>query len=146
MVEPSLPWRFPVRAAITILFALSAFAGCQESQFERTDRLANAEPMLIPTDYRQQIAVAIKSGVRDAASVRGAEVSSPREMFMGAGTRVASCVRFNAKNGFGGFTGKETYIAVFLGGKLNGVDRDETSLCFGVTDYAPFPEANGSAK
>ena len=123
--------------AILIAAATSAQAG----SFADTERQANAAPLIAPPDYRQQVAAVVRASLRDPSSIADPEISAPKPMWMGAATRVAACVRFNARNGFGGMTGRQTYIAVFVGGRLAGIDQDETSLCRDAGPYAPFREA-----
>lgn len=95
-----------------------------------------------PANYRRAIAAAIQDSFRDPSSIRDAQITPPAPRFMGAATRTASCIKINAKNGFGGYTGAVDYVAIFAdGGRLLGVQEDITSACFRATGYQPFPEA-----
>lgn len=94
-----------------------------------------------PHDYRRQAAAAIKAGFRDPSSIRDAMITPPAPRMMGAATRNASCVRLNAKNGFGGYTGAVDYVAVFdPGGRLISFHEDVSAACWRVTGYQPFLE------
>lgn len=125
-----------MKSVSVVLSVVLALSGCRDERFDRTAEVAAAAPMIVPDDYRSQIAATVVKLARDPASIRDLEATAPKPTFMGAGTRIASCVRFNARNGFGGFTGKRTYIAVFLEGKLSGFDLDETFICGATTGYS----------
>lgn len=123
--------------------AVIALTGCASSSFEATAKEANAAPLVIPKEYRKLIATEVKAVALDPDSIKSGQISPPAERFMGAATRIAVCVRFNGKNAFGGYSGVQTYIAVFVGERLSSVSPDDTKICRTETSYAPFPEING---
>ena len=64
-----------------------------------------------PANYRQVIAQRLRSRLFDPYSVREAAISKPQWGVMGPhlGERLFFCVRYNAKNRFGGYIGTKFY-------------------------------------
>jgi hypothetical protein len=125
----------------TVLSALVFCAGCKTTTFR--DPPPESVVNIYPTNWRAEIAAHIKANIRESGSVRDAAISEPVLAFMGAGNRYLSCVRFNAKNGFGGMTGQVTYSAVFVSGKLSGVDTIGNPAC-STAPYITFGEIEGA--
>lgn len=111
------------------LAALVLLAGCQ------TDQQA-AAPVPAP-DARAAVVAAKAQLWKDPDSIRGASITAPRR-HMGFMWHV--CVRANAKNSFGGYTGeRDMLIGLYDDGKPPSVIMGNAA---GYCDYPhePFPE------
>lgn len=97
---------------------------------------ANINPS---TTYRKEIQAHLRSTLRDPFSVRDAQISQPALKWMGAGNRYVVCIRFNTKNAFGGWTGPRDYMAIYVRGRLSGIDEPIMGQCREVT-YERFTE------
>jgi hypothetical protein len=104
-------------------------------EFRAPPESANIEPK----NYRAEILAGLRVALKDPGSVRDAAISQPALKWMGAGNRYVVCIRMNAKNSYGGYTGLTETIGIFLNGKLHGLEAPEIGQCRGVT-YQPFPE------
>jgi hypothetical protein len=109
--------------------SIVALAGCATAA-KQAD-----EP--VPTDYRAQIATIIKSSLKDPYTVRDAAITElgPRTVG-GIATVTGVCVRYNAKNSYGAYTGIQEQDYIF---------RDGRPVSVIITDcdkgtFGPFPE------
>jgi hypothetical protein len=125
-----------------MLFAAAALlAGCQTTG--QPGASSNNE---VPSDYRQQVAASLRSSLKDPYSVRDARISLPTRTFAGliwGGTIPAVCLRYNAKNSFGAYTGIKTYFAHFQSGQLVRI-ADNEFACGGDIGYVQFTEIDSA--
>lgn len=68
-----------------------------------------------PPNYPQLAADAVRAALRDPSSVRDAMRTPPFEGYFGT---VNVCVRMNAKNAFGGYTGPQVMVVMFKGDRV----------------------------
>lgn len=128
---------------MTALGAALMLAGCQ------TTTETVMEPVSAPpANYRQIAATHIRSVFFDPFSIRDAEIAPPKR---GAGPSLNNdgfntpwvvCVRANAKNRMGGYTGRTiTALAISGNSVVNSWDEAHYSrmVCDGAA-YEPFPE------
>lgn len=113
---------------ILIVALLAALvAGCQTT--------AHTAGPVVPPDYRARVANYLLDRLKDPYSVREAEISAPTvSMF---GVRNIVCVRYNAKNSFGAYIGRETQA--FLFSAVDFALLDSPVFCANVP-LRPFPE------
>ena len=117
------------------LIASIALAGCQTNE-------ATTAAAPTPPDARA-IILATKSTLwRDPDSIKNASISAPRRS-TGILPMWHVCVRANAKNGFGGYTGeKDMLIGIYDDGRLpSPLMADATGYC--EYPHEPFPELEG---
>jgi hypothetical protein len=100
-------------AAVTLVVAL---AGCGSGRLreERETRIN-----VYPDNYRTDLLAALHTYVSDPAHIRDAYVSDPAIRPIGAQNRYATCVRFNARNSDGRYTGSKDVLAVFVAGRFD---------------------------
>jgi hypothetical protein len=67
-----------------------------------------------PANPRAEIAAYLRATLKDPTSVRDPMIGEPQNTWMGVGYRYTVCVRFNAKNSYGGYTGPQNHLAVFV--------------------------------
>ena len=131
--------------AIAIAAALGA-GGCT-TQLEptqadlRTDWEAGNVP---PANYKADLLAYMRAYLNDPRNVRSAELSAPQQKVIAGNPaeRYVSCVRYDARNSGGQYTGIKTGMAVFVSGKLDrffDTPRDVREACKDAS-FEPFPE------
>ena len=104
---------FGILAAVILAVAL---AGCGSGRLreERETRIN-----VYPDNYRTDLLAALHTYVSDPTHIRDAYVSDPAIRPIGAQNRYAACVRFNARNSDGRYTGSKDVLAVFVAGRFD---------------------------
>jgi hypothetical protein len=111
-----------------------ALAGCATTPINPT----TAGPY--PDDYKALVAEYVRHAFKDPSSVRDAAISDPAPGRTFAGIGWFTCLRANAKNSYGGYTGEETRALLIRDGQVvDDVDGALGGLCQGRRVY-PFPE------
>jgi hypothetical protein len=115
-----------------------ALAGCSTYSFKK-DTGPPPEPNVMPTNTRTKLAEFLQGQLNDPSAVREAFITEPRLMSFGAESRYAVCVRYNAKDGYGQYTGVRENIAIYFHGNLTQYVPAAPGQCTGAP-YVPFPE------
>jgi hypothetical protein len=134
----------PIGILVAVTLAV-ALAGCSSGRLreERETRIN-----VYPDTYRTDLAAALHTYVSDPTHIRDAYVSDPAIRPIGTQNRYAACVRFNARNSDGRYTGSKDALAVFVAGRFDQfVDPADPSsqanpvkeLC-SQAEYKRFPE------
>jgi hypothetical protein len=133
------------------LIAALSVAGCMATAgTPDTEALAKADDPGVraknmPDNYRQLVAADLHKTLKDPRSIQDAEISPPLKN-SSEGTSV--CVRLNAKNSYGGYTGIKSYTFFFrdkalsdyhLAGNIDGIGDTAEVFCKG-NQFGPFPE------
>src|SRR5581483_8782255 len=102
----------------------------------------------------------MRSYLNDPTNIRTAGVSPPELKTVGPYPRFVACVRYNAKNSSGQYSGMKDNLAVFISGKLDrlvelggaaasGADAESNKplreICSAAA-YQPFPELEHLAR
>ena len=130
-----------MRRTAAALCLFGTLAGCQTSGQPAPTAILDA----VPRNYRQVIADDIRNTFADPYSIRDASISQPiprPDLIFGNPHTV--CVRMNAKNRMGGYTGMRATMFTFKDGRLSGNDPDMSSVCTNAS-YAAFPEIDSAA-
>jgi hypothetical protein len=106
-----------VRPIPALLVALVALAACGEDSELRTVREARLN--VYPDHYKADLAAAVHSYAADPTNIRDAYVTDPAIRTIGELNRYAACLRFNAKNSDGRYTGNRDLMAVFVAGRFD---------------------------
>lgn len=130
---------------ISICFAALFLAGCQTAQNPAPSPAGAGELVGLPGDYRQQILARAKAEFFDPYSIRDAVISQPISGTSLSGATSTICVRANAKNRMGAYTGLQTTAYIFRGGQITLSDQQYSGMICGSATYAPFPELESGA-
>ena len=115
------------RTGTALLLAAVAIAGCSN-----TPKPA-ADPNVMPTDYRNQIATYLGLVVTDRADFRNSLIGAPMLKQVGAGEHYIVCVQLNGHNQH-----KEK-IVIYLGPNINQFIDATPGQCADAA-YQPFKE------
>lgn len=111
-------------------------AACQT-----TDAGTPAAPAAaLPADYRQQILERARAEFFDPYSIRDAGISQPITGQALSGQVVSVCVRANAKNRMGAYTGQKVTAFTFQNGQISTTDHQYAALTCASAQFEPFPE------
>jgi len=138
-----------VALALVVLALAVALAGCGSSR-SREEREARIN--VYPDNYRADLQAALHAYVNDPTNIRDAYLSDPAVKPLGTQNRYVACLRYNAKNSDGRYTGSKDVLAIFLSGRfdqfvelqLNQANQSSQAtamkeLC-AQADYKRFPE------
>ena len=121
--------RLSLLAALLPLLALCACWGRDDKPQEN----------ILPTNYRPDIIEMLHGTLEDPTNVRDAGISEPVLKPVAGSTRYVVCLRFNARDSSGQYTGMKNQAAVFFSGRITQIINATAEQCGGVA-YQPFPE------
>lgn len=138
---------------LLVVFCLSACASQGATQLA-----SNTPP---PEGYRETIAAHVSQNFFDPYSVRDASISSPlrntQKMYWNVFEAKPDwyvCMKANAKNRMGGYTGQTLDIYMFQNGRFIGThtkptgagyENSTTAVLCRDAQYVPFPEIEGKS-
>lgn len=95
-----------------------------------------------PQNYKADLLAFLRTYLNDPTRIRNAGVAQPALMDVGPGKRYVACVRYNARNAKGQYSGVKVGAATYVSGKLDRFTDAEPSVKTMCKDavYAPFPE------
>jgi hypothetical protein len=97
---------------------------------------------IFPQGYKQDLLAYMRTYLNDPTRIRDTAVSAPVLKDFGQGQRYMACVRFNARNDEGKYSGTKEGVAIYVSGKLDrfvDTPRETREICKDAA-YAPFPE------
>lgn len=124
-----------------VLLAALAVGGCQTA----TDAPTAGGVSALPLNYRQIIVEEVRKSFFDPYSVRDTAISQPIAGQAILGPTATVCVRANAKNRMGGYTGVKATAFVFRASQLTTTDQQYAGLLCDNAAYEPFPEIDSAA-
>jgi len=95
-----------------------------------------------PQTFKADLLAFLRTYLNDPTGVRSASVAQPALKDFGPGQRYIVCLRYNARDNTGAYTGMKAGAAVYVSAKLdNFVDQPKAvkELCKDAV-YGPFPE------
>jgi len=141
-----------------LLIIVATASGCAQFSMstveaERKQLEAQNTP---PQNYKPDLLAFMRTYLNNPDNVREAAISEPRKLWIVDTERYATCLRYNAKDSSGRYTGLRDRLAVFISGKLDRLielapaERDASEsasarykplrdYCAGA-GYQPFPE------
>jgi hypothetical protein len=100
------------------LFIAAALAGCGGDPL-RSSKGYDDAINVYPASYKTDIVAIARTYLNNPRKIRDAQISEPVLKPATRGERYVVCVRFDAMNSVGSFTGNKVRIATFRGGKLD---------------------------
>jgi len=134
--------------------------GCGSGRLREEFEEREARINIYPHNFRADLLAALHTYVGDPTHIRDAYVSEPAIKPIGRQNRYTACVRFNARNSDGRYTGSRDVLAVFADGRFDQfIDESAQSgtanqanpttflkqLC-GAAEYKGFPELEAMSR
>ena len=135
-----LPLHHARLALLVLLLPLGACAGgtSEEIYLSRSRSGADvAQPF--PVNYRAELLSFMRTYLNDPTGVRQAAISEPVQRYMGGTRRYYLCVRYDARDSSGRYTGVSDRAALYLDGRFDRLIEKAQDFC-PATAYAAFPE------
>ena len=126
-----------VRTAVTSVAIAIALTGC--GLFDKKTDGPPVEVNQVPPNYRTNMVEFLKGHLNDPVGVRNASITEPTLQPVGVDTRYVVCVRFDAKDGYGLYTGPTDHIGIYFAGKLTQFLPASGEQCRNA-NYQRFPE------
>lgn len=124
---------------LLLLLPLGACAGGsgEDLYFSRPRNADAAQPF--PAHYRAELLAFLRTYLNDPTNVREASISEPVQRHVGGTRRYYLCVRYNARDSAGRYTGPADRAALYLDGRFDRLIEKSQDFC-PASAYAPFPE------
>jgi hypothetical protein len=124
---------------VAVLLALGACAGGSgdEVYFSRSRSADAAQPF--PANYKAELLAFMRTYLNDPTNVREASISEPVQRPIAGSRRYYVCVRYNARDSGGRYTGVTDRAAFYLDGRFDRIIEKSQDYC-PATSYAAFPE------
>jgi len=122
-------------------FAVMAVAGCASEErgaVLRDDRRSEALNVA-PANARGDVLAFMRAYLNNPSGIKEATASEPALKPVGRVQRYIVCLRYNARDADGKYTGAKDRMAVYVDGKLDQLVEQPRDLCAGI-DQKPFPE------
>jgi hypothetical protein len=115
-----------------------SLGGCNDAWLSQRTRLqdANTTP---PISYRTDIVAFMHTYLNDPTGVRDAFVSEPALRSFESFDRYSVCLRYNARNTSGKYSGSRDSLVLFSNGRLDRIIDNGREICKDAA-YQPFPE------
>lgn len=124
---------------LLLLLPLGACAGGsgEELHLSRSRYSDTAQPF--PANYRAELLAFLRTYLNDPTNVRDAAISEPVQRYVGGMRRYFLCVRYNARDSSGRYTGVADRAALYLDGRFDRLIEKPQDFCPAAA-YAAFPE------
>ncbi len=139
-------------SCILLLIGIAA-GGCADRYQIELERKTLEAQNVPPQNYKPDLLAFMRTYLNNPENVRNATISEPQKLQVIDTERYAACLRYNAKDGSGHYTGLRDHLAVFVSGKfdrlieLGRVDRETSSESLkplraycATASYHPIPE------
>jgi hypothetical protein len=123
----------------------AALGGCSGSDsgssfvFGKEKEPPPLNPTLFPDKYKTEIADFLRLYLNNPTKVKDAYLGQPVLKPVAGQPQYITCVRYNARDTKGQYTGNETKLAIFLGGKMIQLMPGNPEMCANLA-YQRFPE------
>ena len=137
---------------ILLLIGIAA-GGCADRYQIELERKTLEAQNVPPQNYKPDLLAFMRTYLNNPENVRNAVISEPQKLQVLDIERYAACLRYNAKDSTGRYTGLRDHLAVFVSGKfdrlieLGRVDRETSSESLkplraycATASYQPIPE------
>jgi hypothetical protein len=126
---------------LPLLLALGACAGGsgEELYLSRSRYADTAQPF--PANYKAELLAFMRTYLNDPTNVREAAISEPVQRQIAGSRRYFLCVRYNARDSSGRYTGVSDRAALYLDGRFDRLIERAQDFCPApAQSYAAFPE------
>jgi hypothetical protein len=130
---------------VAVLAGVLAVGGCASDDLGPSRAELNARweaQNIYPENYKADLLAFLRTYLNDPTHIRNADVSQPALMDVGLGKRYVACVRYNARDDKGRYSGVKVGATTYVSGKLDRFTDPGPSAKAMCKDavFAPFPE------
>jgi hypothetical protein len=118
-----------------LVILLMLLTGCASGGPGRDDPSAN----VAPASYKADVLAFLRTYLNDPTNVREAAIGEPQLRAIGLETRWSACLRYNARDTVGKYSGARDRLAVYYRGRFDRLVENAREQCKDAA-YAPFPE------
>jgi hypothetical protein len=112
--------RSPMARISWILFLIGfAAGGCANGYQIELERRTLEAQNVPPQNYKPDLLAFMRTYLNNPENVRNAAMSEPQKLHVLDTERYAACLRYNAKDSAGRYTGLRDHLAVFVSGKFD---------------------------
>lgn len=129
--------RFAVLVLLLVPLGACAGGSGEELYFSRPRNADAAQPF--PANYRAELLAFLRTYLNDPTNVREASISEPIQRYLAGTRRYFLCVRYNARDSAGQYTGVTDRAALYLDGRFDRLIEKPQDFC-PAPAYAAFPE------
>ena len=134
----AVPARLALLLPLLLLLGACMGAGSGEEMYFARSRYADsAQPY--PANYKAELLAFMRTYLNDPTNVREASISEPVQRPIAGSRRYYVCVRYNARDSSGQYTGVADRAAFYLDGRFDRIIEKAQDYC-PATSYAAFPE------
>ena len=128
-----------VLLALLVLPLCACASGSEEFYLARSRNADAAQPF--PVNYRADLLAFMRTYLNDPTNVREAAISEPVQRNIAGSRRYFLCVRYNARDSAGQYTGVADRAAFYLDGRFDRMIEKAQDFCPApAQSYAAFPE------
>ena len=134
------------RLALLLLLLLplgACVGGSGDDYFSRPRNPDVAQPF--PVNYRADLLAFMRTYLNDPTNVREASISEPIQRHVAGIRRYFLCVRYNARDNAGRYTGVADRAALYLDGRFDRLIEKSEDFC-PAPAYVAFPELERLAR
>ena len=122
-------------------FTVLAVAGCasEERGVALRDERRSEALNVAPANARGDVLAFMRAYLNNPSGIKEATASEPALREIGRVRRYIICLRYNARDADGKYTGAKDRMAVYVDGKLDQLVEQPRDLCAGI-EQKPFPD------
>ena len=125
---------------VLLLLPLAACAGGSGDEiYLSRSRSAPDVAQPFPVNHRAELLAFMRTYLNDPTNIRQAAISEPVQRYVGGIRRYYLCVRYDARDSSGRYTGVADRAALYLDGRFDRLIEKSQDFCPAQT-YAAFPE------
>jgi hypothetical protein len=125
----------PLALAALVLVGCASPSDAPEIRADRLGESAN----VVPINPKGELLSFLRTYLNDPARIRDATIADPMLKQVGPVRRYVVCLRYNARDSEGKYTGAKERLAVFVNGRFDQMVEQPRDLCAGA-EHKPFPE------
>ena len=125
-------------AVLAVALLLAACVGGGDETYYARPKNTDA-PQPFPANYRAELLAFLRTYLNDPTNIRQAAIAEPALREIGGYRRYYVCLRYDARDSGGRYTGVSDRAALYLDGRFDRLLERQTELC-GTAAYAPFAE------
>ena len=125
-------------AVLAVLLPLTACVGGGDDTYYARPKNTDV-PQPFPANYRAELLAFLRTYLNDPTNIRQAAIAEPALREIGGYRRYYVCLRYDARDSSGRYTGVSDRAALYLDGRFERLLERQTELC-GAAAYSAFTE------